>query len=134
MPIVILRDIHEGFLSLENADEEQGNFATKIKNLDKDWKNKLKISFFKNNLGLLFRAKKKVLDTFKSNLFSIKNLNKVPTHEPNREPTPKLAKKPTKHRKLKLKLQKEFMNEIVADKKFINDGVTESVVFSKRLN
>ena len=61
MPIVILRDIHEGFLSLKNADEEQSNFATKIKNLDKDWKNKLKISFFKNNLGLLFRAKKKFL-------------------------------------------------------------------------
>ena len=29
-----LRDIHEGHLSLEDADEEQSSFAAKLKNLD----------------------------------------------------------------------------------------------------
>ena len=30
-----LRDVHEGYLSLEEADDEQSNFAAKLKNLDK---------------------------------------------------------------------------------------------------
>ena len=34
LPIVFLRDIHEGHLSLKDADEKQSNFAAKIKNLD----------------------------------------------------------------------------------------------------
>ena len=35
LPTVFLRDILEGHLSLEDTDEEQINFATKLKNLDK---------------------------------------------------------------------------------------------------
>ena len=32
--LFFLRNIHEGNLSLEDADDEQSNFAAKIKNLD----------------------------------------------------------------------------------------------------
>ena len=35
LPITFLRDIHEGYLSLEDGDEERNNFAAKLKNLDK---------------------------------------------------------------------------------------------------
>ena len=34
LAIVFLRDIHEGHLSLKDADEKQSNFAAKITNLD----------------------------------------------------------------------------------------------------
>ena len=34
-PIVYLRDIHEGYLSLKDVYDEQSNFATKLKSLDK---------------------------------------------------------------------------------------------------
>ena len=37
--ITFLRDIHEGYSSLEDGDEERSNFATKLKNLDKGKKN-----------------------------------------------------------------------------------------------
>ena len=37
--IVFLRDIHDGHLTLKDADDEQGNLAAKIKNLDKDKNN-----------------------------------------------------------------------------------------------
>ena len=53
----------------------------------------------------------------------MKNLDKYPTREPtpNRaaEPTPKVKidPTPTKHRKSKLKLQQEFKNEIINDKR-----------------
>ena len=35
LPIVFLRDTHEGLLSLEDVDDEKSNFAAKLKNLDK---------------------------------------------------------------------------------------------------
>ena len=35
MPIVFLRDIHEGHLSLKDADEEQSTFPANVNNLDK---------------------------------------------------------------------------------------------------
>ena len=46
MPIVSVRDIHEGPLSLKDADNEQINFVDKLKNLDIGRK-QLKKSFFK---------------------------------------------------------------------------------------
>ena len=67
--------------------------------------------FYLNNLG------EKVLNKFNSRLFSVKNLDKIPT----REPIPELVKERTKNKKSKLKLQQEFMNEIIADGKGIND-------------
>ena len=66
--IVFLRDIHEGHLSLEDANDEQSNFAAKIKNLDKGKKTFKKdiknLKTFLNNLGLLFSAREKVLINF----------------------------------------------------------------------
>ena len=40
-----LTDINEGYLSLKDADDEQSNFAAKLKNLDKV-KKQLKKSLF----------------------------------------------------------------------------------------
>ena len=51
------------------------------------------------------------------------NLDKIPTREPTCEPTPELAAEPTEHKKSKLKLQQEFMNEIIANEKDINDEI-----------
>ena len=31
LPIVFLRDIHEGYLLLEDTDNKQGNFSTELK-------------------------------------------------------------------------------------------------------
>ena len=90
LPIVFLRDIHEGNLSLEDADDEQRNFSAILKNLDKG-KKQLKNNFL-SNLGLLFNAREKVLNNFKSRLFSIKNLDKF------------------KHVKLHLSQQKNQLN------------------------
>ena len=50
---------------------------------------------------------------------TIKNPNKVSIHES----IPELALEPTKDKKSKLKLQQEFMNEITADEKDINDQI-----------
>ena len=33
--LIFLRDIHEGYLSLEDADNEQSIFASELKNFDK---------------------------------------------------------------------------------------------------
>ena len=116
LPIVFLGDIHEGHLLLKDSNDEESNFAAKIKNLDKG-KKQLKKNFFKNNLGLLFSARKKFLNNIKSRLFRIKNLDKIPTHKPRPELATKLAKEPTKQKKSKLKLQQEFINEILTWKR-----------------
>ena len=42
-----LIDIHEGYLSLHDADIKQGNFATELKNLGKAIKNIFKKVFLK---------------------------------------------------------------------------------------
>ena len=79
LTIVFLKDLHEGNLSIEKADIEQSYFATELKNFDKGIKTLEKKSFF-NNLELLFSARGKVLNSFKSRLFPIKNLDKISTH------------------------------------------------------
>ena len=85
----------------------------------------LKKKAFLNNLRLLFSTREKVLNSFKSRLFPIKHLDKIRTLEPTPEKAAKSAAEetPTKHRTSKLKLQQEFMNEIIADKKDINNGI-----------
>ena len=75
----------------------------------------MKKKSFLNNLGLLFSAREKVLDNFKSRLFPIKNLYKIPTREPATDPAKEPT--PTKHKKSKSKSQEEFTNEIIDDKK-----------------
>ena len=52
-------------------------------------------------------------------IISNKELGKILTCETTLE----LAPEPTKHNKSKLKLQQEFMNEIIADEKHINDQI-----------
>ena len=50
----------------------------------------------------------------------MKNLDKIPTCKPAPEATTEPAIEPTKHNKSKVKLQQEFMNEIIAGKKVIS--------------
>ena len=53
LPILFLRDINEGHLSIGKADNKQSNFAKELKNFDKGTKS-LDKKYFLNNLGLLF--------------------------------------------------------------------------------
>ena len=88
--------------ALKDADDDQSNFAAKIKALEKENKNNLKLIIkiiFWNNLELLFSARENVLNTFKSRLFPIKNLDKIPT----RESTSEVATEPTKATKAETK-------------------------------
>ena len=48
-----------------NTDDEQSNFAAKLKNLDK-YKKAIERESLLNNLELFFSAKEKVLNNFKS--------------------------------------------------------------------
>ena len=38
LSVIFLRDIHEGHLSIEKADNKQSNFANELKNFDKGMK------------------------------------------------------------------------------------------------
>ena len=71
LPIAFLRDIHEGNLSIEGADNKQSYSANELKNFDKGRKTLDKKSFL-NNLGLLISAREKVFNRFKNRLFPIK--------------------------------------------------------------
>ena len=94
-----LRDIHEGYSSLEDSVEEQSNFASKLNNFLDKGKKIIEKEFFINNLGLLFSAREKLLNNFRNRLFPIKHLDRIPTCEPSRESTPELATEPTKYKK-----------------------------------
>ena len=96
-----LRDVHEGHLSIERPDNKQSNFANELKNFNKGTKPLDKTSF-SNNLGLLFSAREKVLNSFKSRLFSIRNLDKIATREAAAEPATEKALTKNKISKLKL--------------------------------
>ena len=67
--------MQEGYKSLGDGDDEQSNFAAKLKILDKG-KKTIKREIFLNSLRLLFSARGKVLNNFKIRLFPIKNLDK----------------------------------------------------------
>ena len=73
-----LRDILERHLSLKGGDNEQSNLLKQ--RIQIKVKKQLKKSFL-NNLGLLFSAREPVLNNFKSRLFLVKNLDKIPTRE-----------------------------------------------------
>ena len=47
LPIAFLIDAHKVYLSLNDGDDEQTNFAAKVKNLDKSKKKYWKIIFLK---------------------------------------------------------------------------------------
>ena len=63
-----LIDIHDGYLSLQDADNEQNNFATELKNFVKGTK-AIEKKYFLNELGLYFSAREKVLTNFVRRLF-----------------------------------------------------------------
>ena len=97
-------DILEWHLSLKDTDDDQSNFAAKIKNLDRG-KKQLKNSFL-SNLGLLFSAKERVLNNFKTKLFPKKNqIQPAPESTPG---TTKATKVKTKRKIYLLKLREEF--------------------------
>ena len=60
---------------------------------------------------IIFSAWENVFCNFKSRFFSIEKLDQTSTPEL----TPQLATEPTKHKKSKLKLRQELMNEIIVD-------------------
>ena len=88
---------------------------------------------FLNNLGLSFSVRIKVLNSFKSRLFQIKNLDKIPTYETKPEPTiepstepeigTKATKAETKCKTSSLKLRENFLNGIKNEEKNINEHI-----------
>ena len=60
----------------------------------------LEKKYFLNNVWLLFNARKKILNSFKSRLFPINNLDKIPIRELATQP--EVAKKQQKQHKQKL--------------------------------
>ena len=50
----------------------------------------------------------------------MKSLDKIPTHKPTLE----LATERTKEKKSKIKLQQEYINEIIANEKDISDNIS----------
>ena len=79
----------------------------------------LEKKYFLNKLELLFSAREKFLNSFKSRFFPIKNLDKIPTREPATEPTKatKVKKAKTIRKISSLKLREEFLNKIKNEKK-----------------
>ena len=74
--IIFLSNIHKGDLSIENADEEETRLfkkSKKLRDINKEEKPIEKTTFFKN-LGSILDARKKVLNSFKSNISPLKNL------------------------------------------------------------
>ena len=65
--LLFLRDIHEGYLSLGDADNKQSKFATELKNFDKGIKIK---KVFLNNDFLV--QEKKFLIALKADYFQLK--------------------------------------------------------------
>ena len=135
MPIISLRDIHKGNLTLKDADEEQSKLVKMLEGCDKGVKAVEKESF-QNNIRLCHSTREKY-SNFRSKIFPIKNT----TPEQPPEPAPELAQEqgsepapvhtlepapkpvPTKHKTSKLKLHEKFKDEIISAKKDINDEI-----------
>ena len=62
------RDIHEGYLSLQHADDEQKTFTNILRIIDKVAKSIEKKSFV-SNIALFLLQEKKFLKTLKTNYF-----------------------------------------------------------------
>ena len=129
--IILSMNMHTGFLSVEDTDKEQSKLLKELNDLnkgDKPFENKP----FLKSVGFLFDVREKVLNSFKSDIFPIKNLGKIPTPkeipnsklEPTLNPavfdTPKITKaqtKKSKHMTSPLQLRENFVNMVVNDKK-----------------
>ena len=78
----------------EDADKEKSNFVNKLIDMSQG-KIPLEKRYFLNNFGLFLRAREKTLNNFKSKVFPIRNLDKIPTLEPTHDPAPELIPEPT---------------------------------------
>ena len=116
MPIISLRDIHKGNLTLKDADEEQSKLVKMLEGCDKGVKAVEKESF-QNNIRLCHSTREKY-SNFRSKIFPIKNTTPEqvpkPTSAPEAvpgpkpAPAPKPAPEPTKQKLSKLKLHKNI--------------------------
>ena len=77
LPIVFLRDIPKGNLSIKDADKEQIQIANELKDMGKGKMPGEKKSFLKN-AGLLLNAREKILNNLKRKLFPAKNIESEP--------------------------------------------------------
>ena len=99
LPSVLLRDIYTNDLLIENADNEQDDLYKRFYNLNKGRKLSEKSSCLKN-VKILLKAKEDVLNSFKSNLFTIMS-----------DKTPYLTTRETS------------INKIINDEKGINNEI-----------
>ena len=70
--LFFLRDIQEGNLTLKDADEEQSELVNILKDLNRGVKPDEKRSFL-DNIGLLLSEREKIVNNFRSKIFSVKN-------------------------------------------------------------
>ena len=70
--LFFLRDIQEGNLTLKDADEEQSELVNILKDLNRGVKPVEKRSFL-DNIGLLLSEREKIVNNFRSKIFSVKN-------------------------------------------------------------
>ena len=64
---MFLRDIHEGYLSLKDTNDEQIKFPNKLESIDKSIKF-IEKKFFLSNIGLSFTAREKILNNLTNRL------------------------------------------------------------------
>ena len=59
LPIISFKDIHEGYWSLKDTDDEQRKFANKFKSIDEGIRS-IEKKLFLSNIGLFFTARENV--------------------------------------------------------------------------
>lgn len=112
--------MHEESFSLEDADKlDQIQLINKFMDVGKDKIPFEKVIFKKMSDYLLVQEEKFLI--YKSKIFSRKNLDEIPKLKPALDPklyeTPKSTKTKTRHKNSPLKSRKQFLNEIVHNKK-----------------
>ena len=78
-------------MSLEVADEEQSKLVSKLSDIARG-KIPVEKKSFLNNVILFLSAREKILNNFRSNIFSTKKLDKTLTPELTPDPTPEHTK------------------------------------------
>ena len=94
-------------MSIDDADKTQSELFNKLSDMNKS-KILVKKRFFINNAELFLSGREKILNNFKSKIFPIKTLDKIPTPEPRANQTPE----PTV---FELKLPDNFVNKTEND-------------------
>ena len=117
-------------MSLKDGDEEQIQLVNELKGMGKG-KRPVKKRCFLKNAELFLSVREKILNNFKSKIFSIKNSSQIPTLEPAVFDTPI----PTKRQinKSLLKIYEFFFNKIANDKTNINTGISNEYFLSIRI-